>query len=32
MLDVAIETVATSKKKPIVYSDRGGHYRWPGWL
>ena len=32
MLDAAIETVATSKNKPVVHSDRGGHYRWPGWL
>ena len=31
-VDAAIETVATSKNKPIVHSDRGGHYRWPGWL
>jgi len=32
MLDAAIETVAESTEKPIVHSDRGGHYRWPGWL
>ena len=32
MLDAAIETVATSKNKPIIHSDRGAHYRWPGWL
>jgi putative transposase len=32
MLDSAIETVTESDKKPIVHSDRGGHYRWPGWL
>ena len=32
MLDAAIETVADSGQKPIVHSDRGGHYRWPGWL
>jgi transposase InsO family protein len=19
-------------EQPIVHSDRGGHYRWPGWL
>ncbi|HBS2690279.1 TPA: IS3 family transposase, partial [Klebsiella pneumoniae] len=18
--------------KPVIHSDRGGHYRWPGWL
>ena len=32
MLDAAIETVAEGTEKPIVHSDRGGHYRWPGWL
>ena len=32
MLDAAIETVATSGERPLVHSDRGGHYRWPGWL
>jgi len=32
MLDSAIETVAECTDKPIVHSDRGGHYRWPGWL
>lgn len=32
MLDAAIETVADGTEKPIVHSDRGGHYRWPGWL
>lgn len=32
MLDEAIETVSKSDKRPIVHSDRGGHYRWPGWL
>ena len=32
MLDAAIETVANNTDKPIVHSDRGGHYRWPGWL
>jgi transposase InsO family protein len=32
MLDAAIETVATSSDRPVVHSDRGGHYRWPGWL
>lgn len=20
------------KEQPIIHSDRGGHYRWPGWL
>ena len=32
MLDAAIDTVTESDEKPIVHSDRGGHYRWPGWL
>lgn len=32
MLDAAIETVADSDARPIVHSDRGAHYRWPGWL
>jgi transposase InsO family protein/transposase-like protein len=32
MLDAAIETVTEGNEKPIVHSDRGGHYRWPGWL
>ena len=32
MLDAATETVATSKNKPVIHSDRGAHYRWPGWL
>lgn len=32
MLDAAIETVTASSTRPVVHSDRGGHYRWPGWL
>lgn len=32
MLDAAIETVADTTDRPVVHSDRGGHYRWPGWL
>lgn len=32
MLDAAIETVANSGCRPILHSDRGAHYRWPGWL
>jgi putative transposase len=32
MLDSAIETVASGPDRPIVHSDRGAHYRWPGWL
>ena len=32
MLDAAIETVAASEARPVIHSDRGAHYRWPGWL
>ena len=32
MLDAAIESVASSSERPVVHSDRGAHYRWPGWL
>jgi putative transposase len=32
MLEAAIETVANSTDRPVVRSDRGAHYRWPGWL
>ena len=32
MLDAAIETVADSEIRPVIHSDRGAHYRWPGWL
>ena len=32
MLDAAIKTVADGSDRPIVHSDRGAHYRWPGWL
>ena len=32
MRDAAIETVSNSLDRPIVHSDRGAHYRWPGWL
>ncbi|QYD67993.1 IS3 family transposase [Paraburkholderia edwinii] len=32
MLDSAIEAVADSGDRPVVHSDRGAHYRWPGWL
>ena len=32
MLDAAIETVTDADNRPIVHSDRGAHYRWPGWL
>ncbi len=26
------DTVAASSDRRVVHSDRGGHYRWPGWL
>jgi putative transposase len=35
MLDAAIEKVTGANidsARPIVHSDRGAHYRWPGWL
>ncbi len=32
MLDAAIETVRNGNDRPVVHSDRGAHYRWPGWL
>ena len=32
MLDAAIETMTATSDRPVVHSDRGGHYRWPGWL
>jgi len=31
MLDLATETLEAGEK-PIIHSDRGSHYRWPGWL
>ena len=31
MLDNAIQLLAPDEK-PIVHSDRGAHYRWPGWI
>lgn len=31
MLDKAVSTLNT-EEKPIVHSDRGVHYRWPGWI
>ncbi len=31
MLDGAITTL-TDGDRPVVHSDRGAHYRWPGWL
>jgi transposase InsO family protein len=32
MLDAAIETVPNSDEQPVVHSDHGARYRWPGWL
>ena len=32
MLDATIETATNTSDRPVVHSDRGGHYRWPGWL
>ncbi len=31
MLSAAAETLAPDEK-PVVHSDRGAHYRWPGWI
>lgn len=31
MLDNAISTLAENDR-PVVHSDRGSHYRWPGWI
>lgn len=31
MLDMATETLDNGER-PIIHSDRGCHYRWPGWL
>lgn len=31
MLDRATATLKAGEQ-PLVHSDRGGHYRWPGWL
>jgi putative transposase len=32
MLDAAVEKMPESENRPVVHSDRGAHYRWPGWL
>jgi len=32
MLDSATESVAGREVRPVVHSDRGAHYRWPGWI
>lgn len=31
MLGSAVETL-NAGERPVIHSDRGGHYRWPGWL
>ncbi len=31
MLDEAISSLH-SEEQPVVHSDRGAHYRWPGWI
>ena len=31
MLDDAINNLEQDEK-PIIHSDRGVHYRWPGWI
>ena len=31
MLDETIERLK-SDAKPIIHTDRGSHYRWPGWI
>lgn len=31
MLDKAVATLSPNEK-PIIHSDRGGHYRWPEWV
>ena len=31
MLDHATETLKDGEH-PLIHSDRGGHYRWPGWV
>ena len=31
MLDTAIASL-NAGEHPIVHTDRGGHYRWPGWI
>lgn len=32
MLHAAVETVASCGERPVLHSDRGAHYRRPGWL
>ena len=32
ILSEAIKSLGDSGLKPIIHSDRGCHYRWPGWI
>ncbi len=32
MLDEAVCTLNEKEHRPTIHSDRGAHYRWPGWL
>ncbi len=32
MLNIAAQSIMESEARPIIHSNRGGHYRWPGWL
>lgn len=32
MLHAAIDAVQGSEIRPVIHSDRGAHYRMPGWL
>lgn len=31
MLDTGVSTLQ-DQERPIIHSDRGAHYRWPGWI
>lgn len=31
MLDYVLDTL-NAHEKPVIHSDSGGYYRWPGWL
>jgi len=32
MIHTAIDTVGPRDNKPVIHSNRGAHYHWPGWL
>ncbi len=32
MLDAAIKTANEGEERTNIHTDRGAHYRWPGWL